>query len=135
MKNAEIIRLETSKENGSLGSMRIDKILFCNTLEPPDEENKSNISSIPTGQYICRRYSSTKYPDTWEVTSVTDRTHILFHAGNIVKHTSGCIILGSSVAKLGAHERAVINSGRTFKKFKDIMKDEDVFHLTITEHY
>ena len=129
----ELIRLETGKF-GTLGILKIDKKIFCCTLEPPDKENKQNISCIPTGQYTCKRYSSAKYPDTFQIMNVTDRTKCLFHAGNDKDDTAGCVLLGQYFGKLKSYDRAVLNSGNTFKVFINTLKDDEV-HLTITENY
>lgn len=131
----EILRRETSKVNGTLGILSINKKIFCCTLEESDEENTSNISSIPTGQYICRRYSSERYKNTFEVIQVTGRSGILFHAGNTEKDTAGCIILGQHFGKLKSCERAILNSGKTFEEFMEKLDDVFEFHLTITECY
>ena len=135
MRIVELIRLEEGIKIGTLGILKIDKILFCYTLEPSDEENATNISSIPAQQYNCKRYSSEKYPNTFEITSVPGRSHILFHAGNMKGDTAGCILLGSEVGKLNNGFRGILNSGKTFQRFISIMAEEDIFHLTIKEDY
>ena len=55
---------------------------FAVTYELPWRDNQKSISCIPAGEYICRRYSSEKYKDTFEVTDVPGRSYILFHVGN-----------------------------------------------------
>lgn len=134
MKIVELIRLEGDFRSGTFGVLKIDKAVFCVTLEPPDRENASNISSIPAQQYICKRICSPKYKNTFEINNVPGRSHILFHAGNIITHTQGCIVLAQHFGKLDGH-RAVLNSGNTFKKFMEIMENEKMFHLTISECY
>lgn len=129
----ELLRLETSTD-GTLGALKIDKKVFCATMEPPDKENKSSISSIPAGQYICERVMSPKYGNTFEITGVTDRTHVLFHSGNVADHTKGCVLLGKTWGKLG-EDRAILNSGDTFTKFLKVLHDKNEFHLTISEVY
>ena len=135
MKIVELIRLETSKDYGTLGVLRINKKVFCCTLEPADEENKTNISSIPTGQYICEKYFSATYGTTFQVKDVTDRTYILFHKGNVLGNTAGCILLGQYFGKLSSADRAVLNSGKTFEKFMKLLEDDFSFHLTVSESY
>jgi len=130
----EIIRLEEDFQYGTFGKMRINKQVFCETLEPADNENAQNISSIPAQQYICKRIDSPKYSDTFEITNVPERSHVLFHPGNTRSHTRGCVMLGQYVGKL-KELRAVINSGDTFKQFMAIMTGYDEFHLTIHEYY
>lgn len=133
MKIVEIIRIEEAAA-GTLGVMRIDKQAFCVTLEPPDRLNETSRSSIPAQQYICRRTVSPKYGHVFEVKDVPGRTHVLFHAGNVVDHTEGCILLAQHYGKLRG-DRAVLNSGATLTEFMELMKDEHEFHLTIREEY
>jgi hypothetical protein len=130
----EIIRLETSKTYGTLGVLKINKKIFCFTLEPSKEDNQPFVSCIPTGQYDCKRGYSAKYKETFEVMDVTDRTGILFHAGNRLKDTAGCFCLGQYPDKLFG-DRAIKNSGKTFKSFMKKLDPYDEFHLTVTEAY
>lgn len=129
----ELIRLETSVKEGTFGVLRLNKKIFCYTLEPPDRENKSRVSSIPTGQYTCLPTYSPKFGDTFEVVDVTDRTHILFHAGNYEEHTEGCILLGSTITKLKKH-RGIVNSGHTHNSFMAACTDGPI-NLTVSEVY
>ena len=129
-----INREATRHEFGTLGTLLVNNIPFCCTVEPPDKHNAKNISSIPAGQYTCRRYSSKKYPNAFEVMNVPDRTDVLFHAGNTKADTAGCILLGQYWAKLLGNI-AALNSGKTFKEFMVLMRDYKVFDLTINEVY
>jgi len=130
----EIIRLEESEAYGTFGVLRIQKQVFCVTLEPEDRLNAPNVSCIPAQQYICKRHFSNRFNETFMVMNVPGRSNILFHPGNEVKDTEGCILLAEHYGKLRGN-RAVLNSGKTFKKFMDVMKDFDKFHLTIIESY
>lgn len=134
MKIVELIRLEESVQYGTFGVLKIDKEVFCVTLEPPDRENQRNRSSIPAQQYLCWNRISPSYGETFEVKDVPDRNHVLFHPGNRVHNTEGCIILAQYFGKLKG-DRAVRNSGETFKKFMQTMQGEQYFHLTIQEVY
>lgn len=131
-KVVEIIRLETGKE-GTLGVLRINKEVFCVTLEPRDFGNKQNISCIPAQPYLCRPVESPRFGGTFEVTDVPGRSHILFHAGNLAEHTEGCILLGETIGKLKG-QRAVLNSGNTFRNFLAEMGRKP-FRLVILEAY
>jgi hypothetical protein len=131
---AELIRLEESYTWGTFGVLKLDKQVFCVTLEPRDEENAPFVSSIPAQQYECARYSSEKYPHTFQVLNVPNRDRILFHAGNKVEDTEGCILLAEHFGKLRG-DRAILNSGRTFQYFLDALRDHDRFHFTIHEVY
>ena len=130
----ELIRLEEDAQFGTFGVLKINKQVFCVTLEPPDKENATSISSIPAQQYHCERYKSPKYGNTFKVMGVPSRKHVLFHGGNVVKHTKGCILLAQYFGKLKSN-RAVLNSGNTFKAFLKVMQGWDKFHLTIREVY
>lgn len=133
MKIVEIIRLEESRE-GTVGVIRVNKKCLGFTLEPPDRLNLKNISSIPAQQYKCMPYSSVGYGKTHIVTNVPGRTNILFHPGNVIDHTAGCILVGAEVGKLKG-DRAILNSGKTFKKFIEAVGVGEEFHLTIREEY
>ena len=130
----ELIRLEENIEYGTFGYLRIGKQVFCLTLEPPDLENLGNRSSIPAQQYRIRRTISPHFGETFEICDVPDRDHVLFHSGNRVKDTAGCILLAQHQGKLKG-DRAVLNSGDTFRSFMALMSGYDEGHLTIYEHY
>ena len=132
MKIVELIRLEES-DQGTFGVLRIDKEVVCCTLEPSDHENMQNRSSIPCQQYICKPVESPKHGGTFEVTHVPGRSHVLFHAGNVVDSTEGCILLGQYFGKLRG-QRAVLNSGETFRFFLQQVGCKP-FHLTVYERF
>lgn len=128
-----LIRTEESNQ-GTFGVLIICSQTFCVTLEPSDKLNKQNVSSIPAQQYQCLRIYSPQFGETFEIVGVPNRSHVLFHAGNILRHTSGCILLAQHFGKIRG-KRAILNSGRTFREFMEIMKTVDVFNLTIKEDY
>jgi hypothetical protein len=117
MKVLELIRLENT-EQGMIGVMKVNKHIFCCTLEPPDRGNAQNISCIPTGQYKISAVVSPKFGKTYQIMDVPGRSNVLFHAGNVVAHTQGCVLLGETIGKLSGN-RAVLNSGNTFKRFME----------------
>lgn len=129
-----LIRLEENHQYGTFGVLLINTEVFCVTLEPADWFNQPDISSIPAQQYICRRIITPIHEETFEVMNVPGRLKILFHSGNIITDTLGCIILGQYFDKLKGN-KAVLNSGKTFMKFMEEMKGFDSFHLTIKEEY
>lgn len=135
MKIIEIIRLEDSSQ-GTFGVLKIDKAVFCCTLEPPDFANAPRRSCIPAQQYICERYQSPTFGRTFRVRDVPGRSNILFHPGNKVEDTAGCILLGQYFGKLAAvpENRAILNSGATFSRFLNAVNEIE-FHLTIKEAY
>jgi len=130
----DLLRIENSFGGGVLGVLRICNKAFCATLEPAEQDNAPNYSCIPAIQYVCGRVNSSRFGETFEVLYVPNRTHILFHKGNTSDDTTGCIILGSTWGKLSGN-RKVINSGKTFNRFMDVMLDYHEFIFTIKEVY
>lgn len=130
----ELIRLEENYEYGTFGVLKLNKSVFCVTLEPRDELNAPFISSIPAQQYLCKRIMSPKFGNTWEVTNVPEREDVILHPGNLVIHTEGCIVLAEHYGKLRGN-RAVLNSGKTFEKFMLSTVAWNILHLTIKEVY
>jgi hypothetical protein len=130
----ELIRLEECHDAGTFGVLRLNKAVFCVTLEPADRLNAPNLSSIPAQQYLLRRVMSGRFGETFEVFDVPGRTLVRMHPGNRVIETEGCILLGQYFGKL-AGDRAVLNSGATFAEFMRRMAGHDLAHLTIREVY
>jgi len=130
----ELIRLEENYDYGTFGVLKTGKMVFCVTLEPRDELNAPFISSIPAQQYMCKRVNSPKYGRTWQVENVPGRLSVLFHPGNVAEHTEGCIILAEHFGKLRM-DRAVLNSGVTFRNFMHVTNNSVRVHLTIREVY
>lgn len=99
------------------------------TLEDPWNNNEPFKSCIPAGVYTCKRayYNAGKYW-TFEVTGVDGRTHILFHIGNTILNTEGCILLGDSFNSSGislsqmAHED-FMKRLENFSEFQLVIKD------------
>ena len=129
----EIIRLSET-EQGTFGVLRIQKECFCVTLELPDLLNLPSRSSIPAQQYMCVRHTSPRFEETFRVIEVPGRSGILFHPGNTMGNTEGCILLGQHFGKLSG-DRAILNSGQSFRAFLEALEGHDKAHLTIKEEY
>ena len=104
MDKEETIILQRGRSTvvGTFGSLRRDGRLLCQTLERPDEGNKPRISSIPAGRYKCVRHgwepnSTVKFKNVWRLLDVPGREAILIHAGNTIRDTEGCILVGKGV--------------------------------------
>ena len=130
MKNLKIIRLEQS-DAGALGVLLIEGNIFCITLEPDAFDPVKY--QIPQGVYEVKRFHGYKWKDTFEI-RVEGHTALLFHAGNIEQDSEGCILLGRNAGRL-KKDRAILNSGNTFKRFMKIMKDDQRAFLEIREIY
>lgn len=102
-RSVEIIRLDGDPKQPTLGALYIDQQPFCFTLEPPWLDNKPLKSCIPPGKYYCHPVRNTKLRSgknvafTYQISNVYGRSGILFHAGNTVADTYGCILVGLSV--------------------------------------
>lgn len=83
---------------GVLGYASPDGLMpICLTLEDPWLDNQANISCIPAGAYLCKRTESPRFGDVYEITNVVGRSHVLFHKGNTIHDTNGCVLLGASI--------------------------------------
>jgi hypothetical protein len=124
--------VRTCDKNGCVtGELTIGSFK-CYTLERPDWFNIPNVSCIPAQTYTCKRYSSQKFPDTYEVTGVPNRTHILFHGGKqgkVTKYdTRGCIGLGLVIDPL---KNELYRDQEAVKGFLEALGGYDVFSLVI----
>ncbi|QEH36490.1 hypothetical protein OJF2_50740 [Aquisphaera giovannonii] len=79
---------------GTFGMLLAGDKPLCVTCEEPWKANAPNVSCIAAGTYSCIRHDTPKFPNVWEVTGVPGRTGILIHAGNTIKDTRGCILVG-----------------------------------------
>ena len=135
--NVEIIRVEQGP-SGTFGVLKINGECVCLTLERPWEDNKPNASCIPSGVYKCKRVVSPRVGSTFEVKDVPGRSHILFHTGNTIHDTEGCILLGSQFGMIWCssdyrHRRGIKYSCAAFANFNERIEDVNEFTLTIRE--
>ena len=128
-----LLRIEKG-DDGVFGVLLVDKKALCLTLEEKDQNNEPHISCIPEGEYVCVKVQSPRFGETFLVTGENMvRSSILFHTGNTIADTHGCILLGSSFGVING-QRGVVGSGIAFKEFLFYMKDEQLFELSI-KHY
>lgn len=102
------------------------------TCEDDWRENQSLVSCIPPGTYVLRRVQSPKFGETFEITGVPGRTHVLLHWGNTEEDTEGCVLVGSvlGVRYIAKDEDtgkpgkklAVLQSKPAFARFMEAMK-------------
>ena len=115
----------------TLGFIRY-KDFFCFTLEPGKPVGKG---CIPCGVYpIVWEWSEKFSMRLWELKNVPGRSEIKVHAGNTVKNTEGCILLGysfedeelSDVSYLGVSAAAVHD-------FNQLCHAEKITHIEIRD--
>jgi hypothetical protein len=131
-KSITIKRIATS-DAGTFGVVLDDNIPFCVSCELPFKDNQKNISSIPSGYFEAMRVDSPRFGNTFEVKggSLGDRTHILFHKGNSIKDSRGCILLAEGYGQKDHVER----SRDAFNEFMKRTEGCDYFILRIIEDY
>ena len=130
---AKIVRVESSKD-GTFGALLISGYALCVTLEPTWKDNKVYDSCIPAGKYVCKRRYSERFGDTFEVAGISGRTDVMFHIGNTVEDTTGCVLLGSCFGKVG-RTRGILMSAEAIRKFKNKLANVDEFGLEIVSAY
>ena len=129
--------LTRNRNNGiqTIGHLEVFKndtsVFSCMTLEMPWRDNNTSVSSIPTGSYDVVPYSSSKYPDTYEVLKVPGRSYILIHWGNYYYNTEGCILVGEAFYDINGDGILDITKSRdTIVKLKEATEYND-FRLLI----
>ncbi len=122
----QLLRTYMNKEV-TLGVILLKHKPFLFTLELPWKGNEKNISCIPDGDYKCQRYISRKFGETFIVKNVFGRSGILFHAGNTVKDTEGCFLVGESAGS----DYSVLESRRAMGRLMKELEGVDNFDLKI----
>ena len=124
------IRRLYKKKDYTIGKLYIDGVYFCDTLEDAVRDEKiSNQTAIPEGTYrVVLHYKSPKYSKKkaydWcggrlpRLLNVPNYDGILIHAGNTIKDTSGCILVGEN-KEVGM----VLNSMSTLKRLYKVLKE------------
>lgn len=125
-----LIRAGEQSDGGIQGVLRYGQWAFALTLERPWKDNERHLSCIPAGRYTCERVRSPKFGDTFEVVDVPGRSHILFHKGNTIDHTQGCILVGESFG--GSYDMPMLlDSTHGFQEFLSLMYGRTHFELVI----
>jgi len=136
MNRLSIIRLEQTSQ-GTIGVLLLWSFVHSFTLEPDEADPKRG--HIPGGTpdtplvYPVRRFHGIRWSDTYEII-VPGHTAVLFHPGNTEEDTTMCVLLGSSVGKLN-EERAVLNSGASFRSFMSKMNNLPKAEIEVIDFY
>lgn len=124
-----ILERLTTGDQGTFGRIVIGDKLFY-TGELPDRDNKTDISCIPVGVYVCHWTMSARFKrEMYQVGGVPDRFGIRIHSANFVGDKSkrfrcqlnGCIALGEKIADM-AGQKALIVSAPAVRNFETLMK-------------
>lgn len=116
---------------GTLHIQTTNLVWRCKTLELPWLDNKTGISCIPAGKYVCRRVKSSKFGETFQICDVPGRVGILFHAGNSApRDTRGCILLGIG-SEISGNNAYLLSSRAAMKTFMQMLEGFETFEITI----
>ena len=89
---------EDFTDKSTIGTLYIQGNRICDTLENPYLDNKTNISSIPLGEYPVRlrlaRESASKDYLHLLIQNIEGRSMVLVHSGNYPRQTKGCVLVG-----------------------------------------
>jgi hypothetical protein len=117
---------------GTFGVLRDGQTPFAVTMELPWVNNERQVSCIPPGRYTCQRVLSPKFGETFEILGVPGRSHILFHAGNTLEDTEGCILVAEEFS--GTLSRPVVSSSkRGYTEFMAKQAGNDSFTLDLLD--
>lgn len=123
---------------GTFGSLHMPDGFGCVTVERPWQGNKVSQSCIPQGVYkmrqrnseVVRRTTGGRYAKGWEVVGVPERTFIMFHPGNSIDDTEGCIMPGREFSAWDG-KWTVTNSQDTFDKLMKVLGGADEWDLDV----
>lgn len=113
-----IIEIKRVSHNTSslTGELFVNGSFLSHTLELPWNNNRSFISSIPSGTYdALLRYDKN---DKWrlQLTNVPDRSGVQIHIGNWPSQIEGCVLVGN---KVNNPSNSLEQSSEAYKKLKD----------------
>jgi hypothetical protein len=123
----------TYYDNGTNGTLYINGLKVCHTIELPWHQNKRGISCIPEGTYMLEKRSSPARGKHLQVMHVSNRDLILIHPANDAKaELRGCIAPVTVLSAPGRGNRSRL----AFEMVRDaayeaIDKDETVW-ITLT---
>jgi hypothetical protein len=130
----------------TLGTLRAGDLVLA-TLERPWLPSPTHIggrpgeSCVPDGSYTLAPYNSNRFPNVWSLSSVAHgvtvydaptadlRSHVLIHAGNNIRDTSGCILVGRTHG-FDANAPWIYKSRQALNDLRALLGDDD-HRLTI----
>lgn len=126
---------ETFTDKSTIGSLYVNGIFFCYTLEDKDRKLESGgvkeyaKTAIPRGKYkVINSFSNRFKKYMPELVNVPQFAGIRIHAGNTADHSEGCILVGSTKAV-----DFIGNSKLTFDNLmKVIQRVEKIERINIT---
>jgi hypothetical protein len=128
------LEVKRNTDNGveTIGEMNVlneqgASIFKCFSLELPWKSNENRISCIPKSVYLCKKVDGTHnipYKHI-SITSVSNRSGVCIHRGNLFTQILGCIIVGDKLADINNDKQIdVTNSTATFDKLMGFLPEE-----------
>lgn len=118
-----------------VSGLQFDTGLQCFVLELGWKNNEPMISCVPEGVYKCSLRPSQKWSPTppllYELKPVQGRTDILIHAGNTIRDSLGCLIVGSAFTDDPVGATFIRNSRKTLMALHEHTQGKP-FTLTIS---
>jgi len=124
----ELLLKRTYYPSGTNGTIYIDGVRICHSIELPWLNNKPGRSCIPEGTYELRKRRSPKYGDHYWLQDVPGRKYILVHPANhATKELRGCIapVLYLAGEGRGTYSRLALKSLQAL--IDEVIEREKVF--------
>lgn len=142
MTSEPLIRLDRAympDGSATLGVVTIPGGWSCRTIERPWVGNKRRESCIPEGVYKMRlrespvvlRTTAGEYGRGWEVCDVQGRDWIMWHPGNWVRNSDGCILPGRTYGWHAEYGAMVTHSQATFRQLMERLAERDEWDIDI----
>lgn len=135
-----LLRRIEYRSDGIFGNLRKESgEQIAVTLEHayPNQGMDAFDAKIPEGKYTCVRghHKINDTPngfETFEITGVPGHSNILFHWGNFLRDSDGCVLLGSDIAQNGTGgAQMIIHSRDTFQRFMKLQEGVNEFQLIV----
>ena len=127
---------ETFTEKSTIGSLYVNGIFFCYTLEDKDRKLESGgvkeyaKTAIPRGKYkVINSFSNRFKKYLPELVNVPQFAGIRIHAGNTADHSEGCILVGATKA-VDFIGQSQVTFGKLMKAIQAVEKIEKI-NITI----
>lgn len=133
MKTVTLVR--EYRKDCTLGTVILPSGKIIKSIERPWLDNRANVSCYPEGQYVAKwlaRSGSGRYKRVWHIQDVPGRSGILWHTGNLVRHSKGCTLPGLKHGALGGLP-AVLSSGPGLNSMRRELEGQD-FLLIVTSN-
>ena len=126
-----ILKRRFKGKHYTIGTLSVDGVAFCDTLEPTDRGYSPNEpqrkvpgqTAIPTGRYRVVLTHSPRFGRTLPLlVGVPGFEGVRIHAGNYPRDTQGCILVGHNTRR-----GMLTDSKRTLEALMERINGEEVY--------